>query len=173
MAALVLTVIGDDRAGLVHAVAEAITEHGGNWERSQMAELAGKFAGIVLVSVDDANVDALVASLEPLQGLLDVTVQLATGDDANDTMMRLTLDLVGTDRPGIVSDITSVLAEHRVNIETLITETRHAPMAGGELFEAKAELEVPTGADLDALKDALEDLANELMVDIELDATLL
>ena len=45
MATLVLTVIGDDRAGLVNALAEAVTAHGGNWERSQLAELAGKFAG--------------------------------------------------------------------------------------------------------------------------------
>ena len=49
MATLVLTVIGDDRAGLVNALADVVTAHGGNWERSQLAELAGKFAGIVLV----------------------------------------------------------------------------------------------------------------------------
>lgn len=173
MAALVLTVIGDDRAGLVHAVAEAISEHGGNWEQSQMAELAGKFAGIVLVTVPDGQVDALVASLEPLQGLLDVTVQRALADDDHAPTIRLALELVGTDRPGIVSDITSVLTEHQVNIESLTTETKHAPMAGGVLFEAMAELEVPAGADLDALKRALEELANELMVDIDLDAALL
>jgi glycine cleavage system regulatory protein len=173
MAALVLTVIGDDRAGLVHAVAEAISEHGGNWERSQMSELAGKFAGIVLVTVPDAQVESLIASLEPLHGLLDVTVQIAPDGGEHDSMVRLTLDLVGTDRPGIVNDITSVLSDHQVNIESLTTETKHAPMAGGVLFEAKAELEVPSGADLEALKEALEDLANELMVDIELDATLL
>src|SRR5690606_26345178 len=53
MSTLVLTVIGDDRAGLVNAVAEVVARHGGNWERSQMAELAGKFAGIVLVTVPD------------------------------------------------------------------------------------------------------------------------
>ena len=58
MATLVLTLIGDDRAGLVNAVAEVVARHGGNWERSQMAELAGKFAGIVLVTVPDDSVDA-------------------------------------------------------------------------------------------------------------------
>jgi glycine cleavage system regulatory protein len=66
-----------------------------------------------------------------------------------------------------------VLTAHDVNIESLVTETKHAPMAGGVLFEATAELEVAVGADLEALKVALEALASELMVDIDLDATLL
>ena len=44
---LVLTVIGDDRPGLVEQLAAAISEHRGNWLESSMAHLAGKFAGIV------------------------------------------------------------------------------------------------------------------------------
>src|SRR3954451_18790523 len=171
MATLVLTLIGDDRAGLVNAVAEVVARHGGNWERSQMAELAGKFAGIVLVTIADDSVDPLVTALEPLQGMLDITAQpgaldldvLAPG------ARRFALDLVGTDRPGIVREITDVLAAHAVNIDTLDPETRDAPMSGGRLFEATATLDVPSAADIGALRVALEKLANELMVDITLD----
>ena len=74
---LVLTVIGDDRSGLVSALSGVIADHGGSWERSQMARLAGKFAGIVLVAVPDESAEALIAELGPLgsQGLLDVTVE--------------------------------------------------------------------------------------------------
>lgn len=169
MATLVLTVIGDDRAGLVNAVAELISSHGGNWERSQMAELAGKFAGIVLVTVPDDRSDELIAALEPLHGMLDVTAQLAAADNADPATTVISLDLVGTDRPGIVSDITRVLSEHGVNIESLITATRDAPMAGGMLFEASAELEITPAVDLIALQHSLERLANELMVELKLE----
>jgi glycine cleavage system regulatory protein len=168
MATLVLTVIGDDRAGLVNAVADVIASHGGNWERSQMSELAGKFAGIVLVTVPDDRRDELVAALEPLHGMLDVTAQLARGDLVDEATTFISLELVGTDRPGIVSDITRVLSEHGVNIESLETKTSHAPMAGGMLFEASAELEISPTVDLVALQHALELLANELMVDLTL-----
>ncbi len=172
MTPLVLTLIGDDRAGLVNAIAAAVTTHGGNWERSQMAELAGKFAGIVLVTIPDDRVEDFTAAMEPLQGLLDVTVQRAAGDDDRPDLRRLTLDLLGTDRPGVVNEISAVLAAHDVNIESLVTATREAPMAGGLLFEATAELELPAGVDVEALRAALEELANELMVDIDLDASL-
>lgn len=170
MAALVLTLIGDDRAGLVNAVARAVADHGGNWEQSQLSELAGKFAGIVLVTVPDDRVGELTDSLEPLHGLLDVTLQRA-GDASGDgsDVVRWSLELLGADRPGIVSEITAVLAAHDVSIEALTTWTREAPMAGERLFEAVADLEAPASTDLDALRLALESLAHELMVDLELD----
>lgn len=172
MTPLVLTLLGDDRAGLVNAVAAAVAQHGGNWERSQMAELAGKFAGIVLVTIPAERVDEFTQALQPLSGLLDVTVQRAGGGDvADDGRQHLTLDLLGTDRPGIVNDISAVLAAHDVNIESLATATREAPMAGGLLFEATAELELRAGTDLEALRSALEELANELMVDLDLDTS--
>ncbi len=52
---LVLTVIGDDRPGLVGELSAAISSHQGNWLESSMSHLAGKFAGIVKVAVPAAQ----------------------------------------------------------------------------------------------------------------------
>lgn len=176
MPRLVLTVIGDDRAGLVSALSAVVTDHGGNWEQSQLAELAGKFAGIVVVSVAaDATTD-LTTALHSLDGLLEVTPHPgaetatkassgASGSGSTDHH-RLTIDLVGTDRPGIVHEVTSVLSQHDLLIETMITGTRDAPMAGGVLFEAHVVVQVPTGADSAPLRAELEKVAGELFVDI-------
>lgn len=171
MATLVLTVIGDDRSGLVSALSGVIAEHGGSWERSQMARLAGKFAGIVLVAVPDDRADALTRALEPLgaDGLLSVTAERSHADtDGPVGATRLSLDLVGADRPGIVHDITRVLAAHHVSIEELHTGTRPAPMSGDMLFEARATMVAPATVAVDELRSVLEQLANELMVDIAL-----
>ena len=65
--------------------------------------------------------------------------------DSEAGVQRFTLDLVGADRPGIVREITEVLAAHGVNIDRLRTEARDAPMSGGRLFEAHAVLEVVVG----------------------------
>lgn len=165
MASLVLTAIGDDRAGLVGALADVVSSHGGNWERSQMAELAGKFAGIVLVTVPDGRAAELVTALEPLAGVLEVHAH--TGGEEVTDAQRFTLHLLGNDHPGIVRDLSQALAAHGVSIDQLTTGTRDAPMAGGVLFEASAVLEAPASVDGHALAAALEDLAGELMVDIE------
>ena len=61
-----------------------------------------------------------------------------------------------------------VLAAQGLNIEELSTERLTAPMSGEPLFSAKADLQCPPGADLEALRRALEELADDLMVDIQL-----
>ncbi len=167
MATLVLTVIGDDRTGLVNALADVVTAHGGNWERSQLAELAGKFAGIVLVRVPDERADELASALKPLSGLLEVALHSATDSaGAAADVQHIQVDLVGNDHPGIVRDVSGVLNRHGISIEKLITETREAPMAGGRLFEAHLTAPVPSGQDLGGLQDDLERLAAEIVVDI-------
>jgi glycine cleavage system regulatory protein len=167
----VITAIGDDRAGLVHALSGVIARHGGNWDRSHMAELAGKFAGIVLVTIPDSKSADLIADLEPLEanGLLDITVEEATEQGGQDTGLRGTLNLVGQDHPGIVHEISQVLATAHVSIDELETETVPAPQ-GGHLFKAQATLEVPEGTTLNDLYEALEAVSADLMVDLQLDS---
>lgn len=170
MPRLVLTVIGDDRAGLVEALAETVTAHGGNWEQSQMAELAGQFAGIVVVSVPAESADELRTALGGLEGLLDVAAHPGSEEpEGVDEWRRLRIDLVGSDHPGIVRDVSAVLARHGLSIETMTTERRDAPMAGGQLFEAHILVRVPPGGDPAEVRDDLERVASELFVDLTID----
>jgi glycine cleavage system regulatory protein len=80
---------------------------------------------------------------------------------------RLTLEVVGNDRPGIVRDVTQVLAECGVNIEELTTDVTSGSFSGGTLFRAQALLLAPGGAAVDAVRARLERLGNEFMVDIK------
>ena len=171
MATFVLTLLGDDRPGLVSAVSAPINAHGASWERSQMSRLAGKFAGIAVVSVPDERYDALAADLRALDAAgLRVTLD-RTDAPPDHPSLRLTLNLLGADHPGIVAEISARLASLDVNIEELSTDVREAPMAGGTLFEAHAVLDAPSGASTEALSAALEELADELMVEISLTET--
>jgi glycine cleavage system regulatory protein len=168
MATFVLTVIGDDRAGLVSALSGPINTHGASWERSQLSRLAGKFAGIVLVSVPNERYDALVTDLAELgsQGLHLVIER--TDEPAQRESLRVTLELLGADRPGIVAEVSSALAAHDVSIDELSTDVRDAPMAGGTLFEATAVLSAPPAVSIEELRSMLESLADELMVEVTL-----
>jgi glycine cleavage system regulatory protein len=168
MATFTLTCVGDDRPGLVSALSAPISAHGASWERSQMARLAGKFAGVLLLEVADDRADALVADLGRLADVgLHVTLE-RTDQPVEQPSVRLHLDLIGADHPGIVAEISKALAGQRIGIEELSTDVREAPMAGGMLFEAKAVLEAPPSLGVEALRAKLEALADELMVEIRL-----
>lgn len=133
-----------------------------------MARLGGKFAGILLVEVPDPHADALAAALADLEELgLQVTLE-RTDSPAVGAVQTLNLELLGDDRPGIVAEISAALAGQRVGILELTTDVREAPMSGGQLFEARATLEAPTGASVEDLRGLLEGIADELMVEISL-----
>lgn len=134
-----------------------------------MAELAGKFAGIVLVTAPATAVDALAADLEGLEssGLFAVMVEHASEPPDSPTTNRVELELVGQDHPGIVHDLSQALASRQVSIDELETGIEAAPM-GGKVFKAKAVLEVPIGVSLDDLSETLEAIAQDLMVDLRL-----
>ena len=168
MARFVLTVIGDDQSGLVDALSGVVADHGGNWDKSHMAQLAGKFAGIVMVTVTDAKAGALLRDLEPLeaQGLLEITAEEAGPLEPAPPSTLLSLDLVGVDHPGIIHEVAHALATRDVSIEELQTETTVAPMGGGALFKANALLRVPDSLPTNDLIVCLEELASDLMVDI-------
>lgn len=168
---VILTLIGPDRPGLVSAVSARASQCGANWMESRMAHLAGQFAGVVRLEADDEAVDALEAALHGLEGEgLRVTV-VRGGAPAEAEVSRVRLELVGHDRPGIVRDISTVLARHAVSIVELESACESASMSGETLFRAKAELAVPVSADLGAIRADLEALANELMVDLALGDT--
>ena len=168
MATFTLTCVGDDRPGLVSALSAPISEHGASWERSQMARLAGKFAGVLLVEVADDRADVLVADLTALADIgLQVTLE-RTDQPTERASVRLGLELIGADHPGIVAEVSASLAACGVSIEELTTDVRDAPMAGGTLFEARAVLAAPPTTSTEALGAMLEGLADELMVEIRL-----
>ncbi|MGN7861930.1 glycine cleavage system protein R [Microbacterium sp. 22303] len=166
MTTLILTLVGSDRPGLVATVAHIVDEHGGNWENSSLAELAGTFAGVVQVSVPVERVEELRASLHGLDGLLTIAVHPGSGSESAEAAQELSIQVLGNDRAGIVREISSVLNEHALSIESMTTETRDAAMAGGRLFEASVVARVPADADPEALRAALERIAHDLQVDI-------
>ena len=151
---LVLTVIGDDRPGLVGELSAAIAAHQGNWLESSMSHLAGKFAGIVKVAVPAAQAEALKTALGKLAAL------------------KVTAESSAEKSVPAGREVSQVLAKHSVNVEKLETHTASAPMSAETLFHCEADLAAAADIDTRALKAELEKLSDDLMVDISLGETL-
>jgi glycine cleavage system regulatory protein len=170
---LVLTVLGQDRPGLVEAISRVVAEHGANWVESRMAHLAGHFAGILRVEIDDARADRLAAALRSLsESGLELVIHpdaTSVADPGDQPLVHL--ELIGQDRPGIVREISRVLARLGVNVEELRTECVAAAETGHPVFRAEADLRLPPGVTEASLREALEAVAADLMVDLTLIAT--
>jgi glycine cleavage system regulatory protein len=169
---LVLTLIGPDRPGLVEAVAAVIASHRGNWLESRMTRLAGRFAGILRAELPAERVPDALRALGALeaQGVRVTAEAVERVESAAAAVpLRMRLELVGVDRPGIVREVSQLLARHGVNVEELVTDRVSAPMSGEMLFQARANVAVPASTDAAGLRTALERAANDLMVDLKLE----
>jgi glycine cleavage system regulatory protein len=165
---LVLTLIGPDHPGIVDTVSKVVAANGGNWLESRMAHLAGKFAGVLCVEVADEQAAQLEAALAALAGSgLRVVVERSA--PAADAPRRITeIELLGLDRPGLVHEISELLATHGINVEELSTDRPAAAYSGSHMFKANIRASVPDDADMGELHLGLERLASDLMVEIRL-----
>jgi glycine cleavage system regulatory protein len=163
MIELVLTIIGRDRAGVVAELADVVRFHEANWKRSELAEISGTFAGVVVVDVDDDRADELLTNLLILrqQGLHITAEQIEAPVDTPDAQ-PVRLRFTGDDRPGIVHEISTTISEFGISISRLGT----ALDSSGEVtqFEVTTQLVVPVSVDLDAVLDAIGALADDLGV---------
>ncbi|MFO1302756.1 MAG: ACT domain-containing protein [Burkholderiales bacterium] len=166
---LVVTVVGPDRPGIVSLLSAKAQGFGANWAGSRMASLAGQFAGMVHFEVPPEHAQALSDALMALEST-DLKIHIARSDAAKAPEGRrvVRLEVVGHDRPGIVRDLSSALAQRGVSIEELHTEIVSGAMTAEHLFKVKAVLLVPKSVSNDDVRRSLEALANEMMVDVAL-----
>ena len=163
---LIISIMADDRPGLVETLSRIVKEHEGNWLESRMSHLAGKFAGIVQVQVNNKNKSALESALKALksEGWVIGVEDSSSNEQRNQPCAKL--NIVGNDRPGIVKDVSQVLAKLGVNVLELNTQFESAAMTAEALFKTQADIQTPEDLELDDVRDALEDISNDLMVEI-------
>lgn len=167
---VMLTLIGPDTTGIVARLAALAEGHGGNWLDSRMIRMGGYFSGIVRIALLP---DAVAGFREDVTTFMEevgyqFAIQPAEVEAGQASGAHAQLSLSGQDHPGIVHAIFEAFQKGGVNVEELNTGLQAAPWSGTPVFEANARLFVPEGAKLEALQGRLEDLATDLLVEIEL-----
>lgn len=167
--AYIVSFIGDDKPGLVEALSNVIAEHNGNWLHSRLSQLAGKFAGLIEISLPDGGDRQLEEALRALDAS-GLSVRVSASDTAHtqSDLPVLHISVIGPDRPGIVREISAELCRQSINIISMDTELSIAPMSSEHLFEAVIEIETPTGVSASQLYDELDDIGERMTLDIAL-----
>ena len=166
----IITFIGDDRPGLIEQLSSVIESNRGNWHESRLSQLGGKFAGLILVSLPTASGPALEAELKALSASgLSVRVTQTTDTAVITGGKAITLTVLGPDRLGIVREISRALAEREINVVEMDSQVDSAAMSGELLFKARIDAQIRENTNMDDLHDTLEEIANNMTLDIDLD----
>lgn len=168
---LVMTITGNDQIGIVEEVTGLVLNFNGNVDASKMARLGGEFAMLMLVSVPADQFEALRDAVRKLR---EKDYKVSTRETTQSPSQRFAdwatykIHVKGADHEGIIHDVTHHLAQQGVNIESVETGMEPAPMSGGILFTMNAIVMIPPSADLETLREELEDVGNKLNVDTEI-----
>lgn len=167
----VITFISDDRPGLVENLSSIIHQHQGNWLESKMAQLSGKFTGIIEISLPSSESEAFTQALASLdaQGI-SVLIEAVDNNTIQHSGHSGDVTILGLDRPGIVNEISTALAAHHINVEQFHSYVEPAPMSAEPLFKADVLVSIPSNTNIEELDEKLEAISQNL--DIECSLTL-
>jgi glycine cleavage system regulatory protein len=160
---LVISFITKDRPGVVDLLSKVIKQHKGNWQTSSLHHLSGFFTGILEIAVENDQCEALTSAITSLPDF-KINIEQSSPEKSNNTA-DIVLELTANDREGIVQEISSVIHHQGGNMIKLVSTQDNAPHTGQALFKAKVTLSV-NDEQTESLINALENLADDLMVDI-------
>ena len=166
MKSFLISVLGNDKHGLLDNLSEIIITNDGDWIESRMSIFEGKFAGILKVNVASKNATQLKKELLNNSLGLQIACEEIVSVKKTD-FMTYNIELIGQNHVGIINKLTHVIADDLdANIEELETEIIDASMSGEQLFKAEITIHLPIFIDERLVKDKLEQIADEMMVEI-------
>jgi glycine cleavage system transcriptional repressor len=167
----IVTAFGQDRPGIVAALAEGLFQLGCNIEDTSSVQLRGEFTMMLLVRLPKGlSAGQLASRLTPHIAPLDLTIQCrevpteaAARVQALETPTFM-LSVYGADHPGIVAAVARTVADHKGNITVM--NTRVVGAVDKPVYVMVLEIKLPPDASPDPLRQALEQLKPGIGVDL-------
>jgi glycine cleavage system transcriptional repressor len=162
--------MGADRPGIVAAVTGVLLRMGCNLKDCSMTVLSRHFAMVMEVEgPDDLAPEALEAELARSEGCAELSVDVRPAGDGAPIVVEgdpYIVSVYGSDHPGIVHRISTVLADNSVNITDV--NTRVIGENGEPVYAMLLEVTLPRSLDPTELDDALQATAAEVGVEASL-----
>ena len=167
MKSILISVLGDDKPGLLDSLSEIIVSNDGDWIESNMSTVEAKFAGILRVNVPPKNAKKLIKALTSSKLGLQIACEETAPVRLSD-YKSYNIELIGQNHVGIINKLSHVLSNDlKANVEGIKTEVINSSMTSSEqLFKAQINLHLPMSIDERLIKDKLEQIADEMMVEI-------
>lgn len=153
---LVLAALGEDRTGIVDAIAGIASETRCNIADSRMVVMGQEFAIIMMVSGTwdaVAKFETQIPVLESRLGL-SILVKRTNRREPQKAALPYSVNVIALDNPGIVHEIANFFAVQGINIESLETSTYAAPHTGSPMFALNMIVNIPARVHIGALRES-------------------
>ena len=167
---LIISVIGEDRPGILAAVSDLLYTCGCNIEDVSQTILQSVFGAVFIVSMnremDSKRLQAaLTEGISHLQ--LDIFVKPHEFTARPSVLSQpFVVTTFGPDKPGLVRGISSIFARHDVNVTNLKAVFKGGDDPGNNMMIF--EVDVPVQTNLPELRRQLEQAARQLTLEINI-----
>ena len=172
MTRVILSVLGQDRPGILAAVSGALYRVNGNIENVSQTTLQTQFAGIFIASIPTkVGIDELTAHLKKALAPLGMNVHVDRLTSAPESQPAgacepFVITTKGPDRKGLVAKITAIMARYNANITNLQAIFRGGDNPGDNIMIY--EVDVPADVNQQDLHADLRRTAQRLGLEISI-----
>lgn len=172
MKQLVVSALGEDKPGIVKSLAKYILDCAGNIAESHMSVLGGEFALMMLVTGDEETLDKIESGLSNISDSLGLTLitKYTQKPIAKTEGVPYKIEIIAMDHPGIVHDVTDYLAQQRINVEELQTDSYAAPHTGTPMFSLNLEITIPGSINIAEFRKNFRRFCDDLNLDVNFEA---
>lgn len=168
-----LTIIGRDRPGIVSQVTEILYQRGFNIADSSCSILGGQFSMILIISnpdiADKSQFNDAFQSMEADNLSVFIRTLKPGGEIRPELDGELCMiSVYGSDKPGIVYQVTKLLGDQSINITDLNTKLIGEKI--NPVYVMMIEALLPQGMEIETVESWMTELKQELKVDISVRA---
>ncbi|HEX2668490.1 MAG TPA: glycine cleavage system protein R [Gammaproteobacteria bacterium] len=164
---LVVSVLAQDRPGILHDLARVVRDCGCNVVESRMTVLGGEFSMLLLVSGNWNTVTKLESTLPKLEKSLGLTLSSRrTGERApREDLLPYAVDVVCLDQPGIIFNLANFFAERNIGVAELSTRSYTAAHTGAPMFAVQMSVNIPADTHVGRLREDFMEFCDNLNLD--------
>lgn len=164
---LVIAVVGSLQPGLIDACAAAVNDSGCSIVDSRMTVLGSEVTLVMLVAGSWNAIVKLEDSLPRLERKhrLHVFAKRTDPRPPAANLMPYAIEVVASDRPGIVNDIAHFFTARDIAIEDMHSTTYPAAHTGTPMFSLHLTIAVPTDTSIATLRGEFLEFCDHLNLD--------
>jgi glycine cleavage system transcriptional repressor len=164
---MVISAIGGDRTGVVHALTRVILDCGGSVRESRMTSLGAEFAMLVLVSGNWHAISRMEQELARFGELNSLTIQLKRTEikQLARELLPYAIDVVCIDQPGILHNLAGFFADRNIEIGEVTTRSYPAVHTGAPMFSVQMFVNIPASLHISRLREEFMDFCDQLNLD--------
>ena len=167
MKKIIINAFGLDKPGIVSEVTQIITYYNGNIETSKMLQLESEFSLLILVKIEEKNIEELFNKLREIKNL-HVAGKTTNGKSHNTNFSYYNFLITVADNEGIVFIFSKLFNNYGINITSMETSIKNAPITGSPIFSLNATLMIPKTININKFNQELEKTAEAESIEFNL-----